>query len=717
MTVQDLRTSAQGSPLPFTIITATRPDRLTKRFDLEPDGTLRKSPGGNLIEGTYRRAAAMGLEDLARQLEALGPNQAVTWGLPPAESGTIVAREILHAHPGAIARKRENFAFAAGPGVMMLDHDGVAPGQPPLTVETLLATLYGACQILAAAPMLIRPSSSAGILGPDGRELAPFGKWRVYVPVTRAADIPNAGAKLVTLLQAQGHAWTLITTSGHMLNRCPVDAEVWQPERLDFAALADLGPGLHRAPCPPQIIGDPMALFDLAMITLDSQQQTRAVLSVTQARARDDATAQAARAQFVADRAARIAEKTGRDRTVTRESLSRCLEAGELPHDFPLRLDDGTEITVDQLLQDEARDSRRMCDPIEPDRDDGDTRIALYVTRFGAPCIYSHAHGGQSWRLIADPARVFAGAEVSGPRPESQPLPAAAPAGPAMTKRDGETFVHPAQLPEFFRGCVYVSERHSVLTPGGILRKPEVFNALYGGHTFVMDNRNEKTTRKAFEAFTENQVFRPPTADGTCFKPLLQPGAIVETEGRTRVNVWWPATIDNRPGEIAPFFDHLARILPDEEDRRILVYYMANLVQHAGHKFQWAVILQGTEGNGKTFASRCIAHALGRNYVVWPNAAKLGNQFNAWLFGKLAYLVEDFKVDADGRLLEQLKPLITGKTSRSRRRASTRGPTRCAGTGCSTRTTGAPCRSHGTTAGTRSCGAPSRRPRTSRATG
>lgn len=247
------------------------------------------------------------------------------------------------------------------------------------------------------------------------------------------------------------------------------------------------------------------------------------------------------------------------------------------------------------------------------------------------------------------------------------PLPADAAPGPAasapvtMGEREGSTFVMPAQLPEFFKGCIYVAEMHRVLGLGGKLYKPESFNAVYGGYSFVMDGRNEKTTRKAFEAFTENQVVRPTVVDGLAFRPDLPFGTVIETEGRKRANSYWPANVRRVAGDIGPFLTHLGLLLPNEEDRRILTYYLANCVQHAGHKAQWFPLLVGTEGNGKSFISRVLAYAVGQRYSHWPDASKLGNQFNGWIFGKLAILIEDLKIGDSAEVWEKLKPMITGE--------------------------------------------------------
>jgi hypothetical protein len=242
--------------------------------------------------------------------------------------------------------------------------------------------------------------------------------------------------------------------------------------------------------------------------------------------------------------------------------------------------------------------------------------------------------------------------------PGVPPPPATA---PTMEARDGATFLLPEQAAALFANCFYVAEQHRVLVPGGKLYKPEQFNAVFGGHTFVMDARNEKTSRKAFEAFTESQVLRPPIADGVCFRPDLPYGQIVETEGRRRVNSFWPAGVERRAGDVTPFLRHMGLVLPQENDRRIFTYWMANAVQRLGHKSQWFPLLIGVEGNGKSLFSRVLAYTVGHRYSHWPDASKLGNQFNGWIFGKLVICIEDLKIGDALEVWEKLKPMITGE--------------------------------------------------------
>ncbi len=232
---------------------------------------------------------------------------------------------------------------------------------------------------------------------------------------------------------------------------------------------------------------------------------------------------------------------------------------------------------------------------------------------------------------------------------------------PVPTEIKGNTFLDLAGQIEHFRGCVYVSSLHRVLIPGGDLVKPETFNSTYGGRTFVMDTANTKVTKKAFEAFTESQVLIAPRANGICFRPDLAPGVIVHEAGRSRVNTWWPVDVPRKVGDATMFITHLQKLQPDERDRTILLSYLAACVQHPGYKFQWAPLIQGVEGNGKTVLSLCVANAIGARYVHWPRASKLGKQFNGWMVGKLLYCVEDiYTNDQTVDVIEELKPMITG---------------------------------------------------------
>lgn len=243
--------------------------------------------------------------------------------------------------------------------------------------------------------------------------------------------------------------------------------------------------------------------------------------------------------------------------------------------------------------------------------------------------------------------------------PSESPVIQNEPVRPSIVQ--GSTFATNEDQLKLFAGCVYVQDMHRVLVPGGNLLKPDQFKVMFGGYTFTTDAANEKTTRDAWEAFTQNQAFRCPKADTTCFKPDLQPGVIIERDGVKYANTYWPVEVKRKVGDASRIFDHMQRVIPDEHERMTMLYYMAACVQHQGKKFQWAPLLQGVEGNGKSLFSRYVANAIGKKYVHWPKASQIANNFNGWLVGRTFFAVEDIYVPGErAEIIEILKPMITG---------------------------------------------------------
>ena len=253
-------------------------------------------------------------------------------------------------------------------------------------------------------------------------------------------------------------------------------------------------------------------------------------------------------------------------------------------------------------------------------------------------------------------SRQAAAAAAVGEVPESVD-----PSGPMESgdTRAGFQYLALTQQYEHFKGCVYIRDLHRVFTPDGALLKPEVFRAVYGGYVFAMDAMNDKTSKNAWEVFTESQATTFPRAHGVCFRPERSPGEIFTEENQVFVNTYVPAGVERKAGDPAPFLDHVSRLLPDDRDRAIVLAYMAACVQHPGVKFQWAPLLQGVEGNGKSLLMTAVAKAVGIRYTHKPPASDISNVFNAWITRKLFIAVEEIYVADRQEVIDALKPLIT----------------------------------------------------------
>ncbi len=209
-----------------------------------------------------------------------------------------------------------------------------------------------------------------------------------------------------------------------------------------------------------------------------------------------------------------------------------------------------------------------------------------------------------------------------------------------------------------FDGCVYITEDHAALVPDGRILPPDRFRIEYGGHEFQMQADGARPTRDAWDAFTQNRCRRFPIVAYKRFTPSAPFGAILDDDA---VNTFrrpeWVA-VEGAP-QVAPFLNLMRKMLPDPGDREIVMTWMAALVQNPGVKFQWAIVLQGTEGNGKTFLLRCLEHAVGPHLSHFPNPEDLDEKFNTYIEGNLLIGVEEVYMPGRRDMLDRLKKYIT----------------------------------------------------------
>ena len=247
-----------------------------------------------------------------------------------------------------------------------------------------------------------------------------------------------------------------------------------------------------------------------------------------------------------------------------------------------------------------------------------------------------------------------------------QDKPMEAPAALITTTQavQGNVYLTPADQTLFFAGYVYVAEDKRIISPGGITFEKEVLDDMLGGFVFILDKENNKTTTSAWDAFTQSRALRHPKVNATSFRPDLAPGAIWLEDNKSFVNAYWPIEPRKAEGSAAPFVEHLAKLLPDWNDRQILLSYMAAIVQYPGVKFHWCPLIQGVEGNGKSLLSSCIMAAVGHQYShMVTNSSEITEKYNKWALNKIFIGVEDIFVPKDKmEVMEILKTLTTTST-------------------------------------------------------
>jgi hypothetical protein len=373
------------NPLTLTLITSTTPSLPSKSFSMT-DGKLVKASSADLSAGHARLIACSGLTEFDTLLNTLSGDQALTFGIAPGHPDATV-RTADKLREGDIARTKEYFRFAEAPGILMLDHDNTVDGVP-INADDLRARLLEAVPELGGASMLWRVSASSCITNAaTGEEMNGVKGQRLYIPVQDASQIPAAGKALVARLWASGMGWIEVGKAGQALKRTLVDDSVWQANRLDFAGPPELSADLIRTTPASRIFGDPDVLFDLRLITADAATMRKATNAQTAAKDKAKSALSVARTAYIALKAPELAKHRGITEEAAQSVLRGATAHNILVADFELLAQDGTIVTVGELLDEpEKWDGQNFADPLEPDYGGCNRTVARAHLGTGVTC-------------------------------------------------------------------------------------------------------------------------------------------------------------------------------------------------------------------------------------------------------------------------------------------------------------------------------------------
>lgn len=220
-----------------------------------------------------------------------------------------------------------------------------------------------------------------------------------------------------------------------------------------------------------------------------------------------------------------------------------------------------------------------------------------------------------------------------------------------------ETWVYDTSDDKFF--C---TERKIATTKQG-------FDAMYDRKAMTKkDVLDGKTAPSSTASALALNVYRIPVVNGRRYEPGADP-IIYSNEG-VFANTYREHEIPELPEKLLPrdktavkrVKAHIAHLLKDPREQELLLDWLSWIVQNPGRHANWSILLQGTEGDGKSFFGFLMRAVMGVSNVRMLNAHVLEHPFTDWAVGQCLVCVEEVRLIKHTNkyeIINRMKPYIT----------------------------------------------------------
>ena len=323
-------------------------------------GTKLESDHSAYIASGYAQTIeASDPQSLLQIIENLSPNEALALGVLPEYERRYTLVTNAKRTVTSIARTKEFFQFPNGPGWMLLDLD--AKDLPDEIIERvagrhLFDVILDAVPELQSAAYVLRASSSAGIILPDGTHNPATG-FHVWVLVQEASHIPDILKTISDILWSRGLGFIKVSKAGNLLERTLIDLAVGSPERLVFESDPIVEKPLNRnAPEPRVNIGGPLTTVQGPNVDIEALK--------TEAKKSVSGYAKSQRETFEKTQIDRIRKRDKVTVTVAKQLFKQRQYRGLLPDDDSLEISKGQFQKVCEFL-DTTKGKRGLPCPVE----------------------------------------------------------------------------------------------------------------------------------------------------------------------------------------------------------------------------------------------------------------------------------------------------------------------------------------------------------------
>lgn len=134
-------------------------------------------------------------------------------------------------------------------------------------------------------------------------------------------------------------------------------------------------------------------------------------------------------------------------------------------------------------------------------------------------------------------------------------------------------------------------------------------------------------------------------------------------DGELAINVYRPPTIVAREGDITPFLAYMEYLIPDANDRKETLRWLATLVSKPQVRLLYSLLLISNQtGVGKSIlAERILTPLVGESNVSFPSENTILESFNSWIAKKRLVVIGELYAGSSWKMANRLKSYITDR--------------------------------------------------------
>lgn len=151
------------------------------------------------------------------------------------------------------------------------------------------------------------------------------------------------------------------------------------------------------------------------------------------------------------------------------------------------------------------------------------------------------------------------------------------------------------------------------------------------------------------------------------YRPDKPPGTFAEGAS-VYLNYYVVPTHEHEVRLPRRFYRHLRYLVPDRAERKVVIRWLAQLVQRPWEKLGYALALIGGQGTGKSWLLNLMIKVLGADNVRTSGGRSVTSQFNGHFAGKVLLGLEEVTITGRAEAYEGLKALITNEIAEFERK-------------------------------------------------